>query len=139
MHEYISIVAVDVVNLDYAQVKSIVLDLHRYTEWWSAFHAKAADDGQSFTFSPLSGVRIRMAVEKVTPNSILLHYVSGPFTGQGEWVLEPKGEHQTAVTYTIRIRGKNIFIRWLIQLNAFRRRHIRDILRLIRRLEAMQA
>ncbi|MDR3715870.1 MAG: hypothetical protein P4L51_23900 [Puia sp.] len=137
MRKIVSIVVSEVVVAELERVFKTLMDHGSYPDWW---HVPAKIlPGDVVVFHPLWFVTIKIRIEKRPErNQIYFHYIEGPIVGLGVWKLAwGEDERSTEVSYSVDIRARNYLFQKVLESSLFRKRHERDIRRLIESVECL--
>jgi hypothetical protein len=119
------------------KVLTLLAAFYWYDKWWKATRVKHIDrDAKEFSFYPLLLVRIVLRQISVSGNTVEYQYVKGPFRGTGCWRVEPIGNNLFRLSYTVILQPAGRWSRIILGTAAFRKKHSRDIQKILRELEA---
>ena len=126
-----------IIEKPFELTKSIVFDLHSYPNWWFDFKAEFDISDSAVYFSPIRFVRFKIKLENKTEDSIQFQYKNTPFYGFGTWTIKKINADNTLVSYSISLKGKNLISDTFVSSRFFKRKHEKDILNLIKKLEQL--
>lgn len=116
-------------------LRNYIFDISNFESWWDNFNTQYDKQTQTITFSPIPFIKLQLKLCKIRENEVQFEYTNSPFKGSGTWFFNECSDSQTIVSYTISITGKNFILDSFIKSSIFKRKHKRDILKLLNKLD----
>jgi ribosome-associated toxin RatA of RatAB toxin-antitoxin module len=113
-----------------------VLNLNYYNDWWADYSAVVDSINKTIKFRPFPFVYVTLILTRVSSGKIEFSYIKGPLRGIGYWEIVASNDNCTKISYFIELKTKWKLLAPILTTPLFKRKHTRDILNLISRLES---